>query len=185
MEVEMKMVRSLLLGTAAGLVAVAGAQAADMPVKAAVQYVKICNLYGDGFYYLPGTTICVKIGGYARAEYGYLGGANMTNEAFNGGVPTAFGGNGIVSNTGANGYNNRWDGADFVMRSRAYISMDTRQQSEYGVIRTYVNLGLVNDSPATTPVVYNANRAFVQFAGFTVGLAQSFFDFYSIPARDR
>jgi hypothetical protein len=35
MEVEMKMVKTLLLGTAAGLVAVAGAQAADMPVKAA------------------------------------------------------------------------------------------------------------------------------------------------------
>src|SRR6516164_7031104 len=98
MEVEMKMVRSLLLGTAAGLVAVAGAQAADMPVKAAVQYVKICNLYGDGFYYLPGTTICVKVGGYVRAEYGYLGGASMTAEAFNGGTATAFGGNGVVSN---------------------------------------------------------------------------------------
>jgi hypothetical protein len=55
----MKMVKSLLLGTAAGLVAVAGAQAADMPVKAApVQYVKICSLYGDdllhpGHRYLP------------------------------------------------------------------------------------------------------------------------------------
>ena len=39
----MKMVKSLLLGTAAGLVAVAGAHAAQLPVKAApVQYVKIC-----------------------------------------------------------------------------------------------------------------------------------------------
>src|SRR5436190_18317336 len=65
MEVEMKMVKSLLLGTAAGLVAVAGAQAADMPVKAApVQYVKICSLYGDGFYYIPGTDTCLKLGGY-------------------------------------------------------------------------------------------------------------------------
>ena len=36
-----KITKSLLLGTAAGLVAVAGAQAADMPVKAApVKYVK-------------------------------------------------------------------------------------------------------------------------------------------------
>jgi len=70
----MKMVKSLLLGTAAGFVAVAGAQAADMPVKAAVQYVKICNLYGDGFYYIPGTNICLKLGGYARAQiYGYTG----------------------------------------------------------------------------------------------------------------
>jgi len=60
----MKMVKTLLLGSAAGLIAVTGAQAADMPVKgAAVQYVRICNLYGDGFYYLPRTNICVKIGG--------------------------------------------------------------------------------------------------------------------------
>src|SRR6201997_3863621 len=72
MEVEMKMVKSLLLGTAAGLVAVAGAQAADMPVKAApVQYVKICTLYGDGFYYIPGTDTCIKIGGYIRADFGF------------------------------------------------------------------------------------------------------------------
>ena len=65
---EMKIVKSLLLlGTAAGLVAVAGAQAADMPVKAApVQYVKICSLYGDGFYYIPGTNTCLKMGGYLR-----------------------------------------------------------------------------------------------------------------------
>jgi hypothetical protein len=69
MEVEMKMVKSLLLGTAAGLVAVAGAQAADMPVKAApVQYVKICSLYGDGFYYIPGTDTCLKLGGYLRIQ---------------------------------------------------------------------------------------------------------------------
>src|SRR4051812_49535960 len=77
MEVEM-MVKTLLLGTAAGLlVAVAGAQAADMPVKAApVQYVKICTLYGDGFYYIPGTDTCLKLGGYLRvqAEYNAGGG---------------------------------------------------------------------------------------------------------------
>ena len=65
----MKMVKSLLLGSAAGLVAVAGAQAADLPVKAApVQYVKICSLYGVGFYYIPGTDMCIKIGGWVRAE---------------------------------------------------------------------------------------------------------------------
>jgi hypothetical protein len=64
---KMNTVKTLLLGTAAGLVAVAGAQAADMPVKAApVQYVKICSLYGDGFYYIPGTDTCLKMGGYVR-----------------------------------------------------------------------------------------------------------------------
>ena len=68
----MRIVKSLLLGSAAGLVAVAGAQAADLPVKAKpVEYVKICNLYGDGFFYLPGTETCIRIGGSAQADYFY------------------------------------------------------------------------------------------------------------------
>src|SRR5204862_2822739 len=77
----MKMVKSLLLVSAAGLVAASGAQAADLPVKAKpVEYVKICSLYGVGFYYVPGTDICLKIGAYFRAEYGYGNiGASLTN----------------------------------------------------------------------------------------------------------
>ena len=79
----MKMVKSLLLGTAAGLVAVAGAQAADMPVKAKpVLYVKICSLYGDGFYYIPGTDICLKLGGYVREQHYYNYGENATQTPF-------------------------------------------------------------------------------------------------------
>ena len=66
----MTLVKSLLLGSAAGLVAVAGAQAADLPVKAKpVEYVKICSIYGAGFFYIPGTDTCIKIGGWIRAEY--------------------------------------------------------------------------------------------------------------------
>ena len=65
----MKMVKSLLLGSAAGLVALTGAQAADLPVKAKpVEYVKVCSLYGAGFYYIPGTDTCIRIGGHIRAE---------------------------------------------------------------------------------------------------------------------
>jgi len=43
----MKTIKSLVLGSAAGLLAMGGAQAADLPVKAkAVEYVKVCSLYG-------------------------------------------------------------------------------------------------------------------------------------------
>ena len=66
----MKMVKSLMLGSAAALVAMSGAQAADLPVKAkAVEYVKICSLYGAGFFYIPGTDTCIKIGGYVARRY--------------------------------------------------------------------------------------------------------------------
>ena len=66
------------------------------------------------------------------------------------------------------------------MRTRGVITVDTRQQTDYGVVRTYVSLGHTGDFP--TPQGLYANRGFIQFAGFTFGLAQSFFDFYSNPA---
>lgn len=40
----MKTIKGLILGSAAGILAVGGAQAADLPVKAkAVEYVKVCK----------------------------------------------------------------------------------------------------------------------------------------------
>ena len=64
--------RRLLLGGIAAVITIGGARAAEMPVKAKpVQYVKVCTLYGDGFYYIPATQTCMKIGGFVRAEIKY------------------------------------------------------------------------------------------------------------------
>src|SRR5262245_55406957 len=164
---KMKMVKSLLLGSAAGLVAVAGAQAADLPVKAKpVQYVKICSLYGVGFYYIPGTDMCIKIGGWVRAEYGWGQNGNF-----------AWGwANGNVNNRTTNN-------SDF--RARGYITADARNQTEYGTVRGYIAVGVSENEHGGDVAASNnfsANRAFIQWAGFTFGRAQSFFDFYSNPA---
>jgi hypothetical protein len=124
MEVEMKTVKTLLLGSAAGLVAIAGAQAADMPVKAApVQYVKICSLYGDGFYYIPGTDTCLKLGGYLRVQAEYNAGA--------GGVAIGQG-----TTEAPQGRFTRDLTNDVNYRVRAVTSWDIRQQTEYGTLRT-------------------------------------------------
>ena len=74
----MKTARTLILSSAAGLLALTGgAQAADLPVKAkAVEYVRICSLYGAGFFYIPGTDTCIKIGGYLRADTTFNGGVH-------------------------------------------------------------------------------------------------------------
>jgi hypothetical protein len=75
----MTKIKSLILGSAAGLIAIGGAQAADLPVKAkAVEYVKICSLYGAGFYYIPGTDTCIKIGGQIRLDTTFNGGTYDT-----------------------------------------------------------------------------------------------------------
>ena len=80
----MNTIKSLILGSAAGLLAMSGAQAADLPVKAkAVEYVRICSLYGAGFFYIPGTDTCIKLGGYLRVDTTFNGGT-QDQPAWNG-----------------------------------------------------------------------------------------------------
>jgi Porin subfamily len=75
----MKTVRNLVLGSAASLMTLGGAQAADLPVKAkAVEYVRICSLYGAGFFYIPGTDTCIKFGGYLRSDTTFNGGTHAS-----------------------------------------------------------------------------------------------------------
>jgi hypothetical protein len=64
-------IKSLLLGSAAALAAVSGAQAADAIVAAEpepMEYVRVCDAFGKGYFYIPGTETCLKIGGYVRFQ---------------------------------------------------------------------------------------------------------------------
>ncbi|MBZ0141818.1 MAG: porin [Pseudorhodoplanes sp.] len=161
----MKMVKSLLLGSAAGLVAVAGAQAADLPVKAkAVEYVKVCSLYGAGFYYIPGTDTCIKIGGFVRAEWDHNAAGSF--------APYVDGTNALYTR----------DGNVLNQRARGVVTFDTRSQTEFGTLRSYLRAGWQWTSQDPTVggsagTVY-LDRAFIQIAGFTFGKTQSFFDFF-------
>ncbi|OSI80335.1 porin [Bradyrhizobium canariense] len=175
----MKLTRSVLLGSAA-MFAAAGAQAADLPVKAkAIEYVKICSLYGAGFYYIPGTDTCIKLGGYLRASLG-------------------LGTNGIYStpDSGVGAARNRLSNY-YTAQSRVDLSVDTRTATEYGVVRTYwegvntwttggyTGAGTTAVNGATSYTTSIASQvsagslgvyyAFIQFAGLTIGKAQSQF----------
>src|SRR6516164_8174966 len=161
----MKMVKSLLLGSAAGLVAVSAGQAADLPVKAnPVEYVKVCSLYGAGFYYMPGTDMCIKIGGYVRAEAGYHTNGSMTWGPFNG--------NANVRTTN-----------ELVFRARGYITADAREQTAWGTARGYIAVGVnMNDVGINTAAItFSSTRAFDLEAGFSARLTRSFFDVYRLP----
>src|ERR687887_2488488 len=116
----MTTIRNLVLGSAASLLAVGSAGAADLPVKAkAVEYVKVCSLYGAGFFYIPGTDTCLKLGGYLRVD-----------TTFNGGIYGSPAWNGDI------GQNNRYANY-FAARSRLALTVDTRTATEYGVVRTF------------------------------------------------
>jgi hypothetical protein len=76
----MTLMKSILLGSAAAIVAVAGAQAADLPTRKAApveQYVKICNVGGITGWTLPGSDTCVKLSGYITAQFT---GGNLTDQ---------------------------------------------------------------------------------------------------------
>src|SRR5687767_6877665 len=154
----MKMVKSLLLGSAAGLAAMTGAQAADLPVKAKpVEYVRICSLYGAGFYYIPGTDTCIKIGGYVHAEIQFNGNGVTNGPSWNGNPGQA---------------NRLRD--HYQMRSRQDLNFDTRTATEYGVVRTFADMTFTwTGGFAGTDTIAGGSlgvyHAFIQFAGFTLG----------------
>jgi hypothetical protein len=159
----MKLVKSLLLGSAAGLAAVAGAQAADLPSKKAapVEYVRVCSAHGAGFFYIPGSDTCIKLGGRLRAEF-------LGNQTWS-------------RNSDAIG-----------MYARGRLDVDVRNSTEYGLLRAFaryqftVSTGAYNRAiPAydlnntNNSVATSLDKAFVQLGGLTAGRASSFFDFYA------
>ncbi|WP_265515610.1 porin [Nitratireductor luteus] len=70
-------IKSLLIGSAAIMGGVSAAQAADMvvvPEPEPMEYVRVCDVYGAGFFYIPGTETCLKIGGMVRYQIGFSDG---------------------------------------------------------------------------------------------------------------
>ncbi|MDE5458960.1 porin [Bradyrhizobium sp. CSA112] len=157
----MKVTKSLILASATMFAGV-GAQAADLPVKVKpIEYVKVCSLYGVGFYYIPGTDTCMRIGGYLRIDT-TLNGGIQDKPAWN----------------GALGFGDRTRN-DFETRSRLGLQIDTRTATEYGVVRTFAELLFnFNTDNGLSGTQFFPDALFVQFAGFTIGASQSA---YSTP----
>ena len=167
----MRSIKKVLLISAASFVTVVDAGAADLPVKAKpVEYVRICSVYGDGFYYIPGTNTCLKLGGYLRAEVDVNAAGTFTPAV------------GPGSTNNRDNVNNR-ESQTMVQRTRILWTLDTRTQTEYGTLRSYSRTGIQWTSGDSVNSGSNAvayiDRAFLQFAGLTAGRAVSFFDIYS------
>lgn len=167
-------IKSLLLGSAAALVAVSGARAADAVVAAEpepVEYVRVCDTYGTGFYYIPGTETCLKISGYVRFDVS--GGDFLDNSFYTGG--------GSKEDT----YN---------VLTRFTLRTDARNETEYGTLRTYTetrfnyvnggngagnftipNGNNVGDQFDVDDTGVSLNFAWIELAGFRVGKGESAF----------
>ena len=184
----MKNLFSILTGSAAGFMAIGAASAADLPSKKAApaQYVKICDAYGAGYFYIPGSDTCLKIGGQVRAEYTYRAGAATSPK------------------DGAGAFTQNQGGTIFgrdetAFRGRAYMTLDARTKTSYGDLKTFIQLRMTDETTNSGPIAGGklagqstayfqgygpgtatyVTNAYIQFAGITAGRAQSMFDFYT------
>ena len=102
-------IKSLLLGSAAAVAAAGAGHAADAIVAAQpepLEYVRICDGYGTGYFYIPGTETCLKVGGRVRTEGEWYDAYNPNSK-----VGTLW-------------------------HTRAELNVDTATDTEYGPLKT-------------------------------------------------
>ncbi|PWK75690.1 porin [Aminobacter sp. AP02] len=158
-------IKSLLLGSAAALLAVSGARAADAVVVAEpepMEYVRICDVYGAGFYYIPGTETCLKVGGLVRYQIDF------------------------AEHIGDDGWNKQ---------ALARLKFDARSETEYGTFRRYIEFqasigggGWVHDTDPETGEEFDVwtgvksegntalRHAYFELGGLLVGHTDTLFD---------
>ena len=166
----MTLMKSLLLGSAAALVIVAGAQAADLPTKKgapAAEYVKICKIDGIAGFVIPGSDTCLKISGgvFAMASVGNLSDGWVTAATSKLLAPGAM---------PATKYRD-----DFGMYARADLGLEAVSNTAYGPLTSVIDIhwdqgyGMNQAGPNWTYI----NEAYIQWAGITAGVKPSFYDY--------
>jgi hypothetical protein len=192
--IKMTLIKSLLLGSAAGVVAVASAQAADLPTRkgpVAAEYVRVCSITVAGApvvgFVLPGSDTCFKISGYLT---GQVEGGNLSQGY---GYDTATGGQYRVDNVYNHIGNSAGLGAppasadgnfsrdSFGFTTRFNLTLDAVSNTAYGPLVAHAEIQLNHsggfDSLGSNGSDGGLNRAYVTWAGLTAGKIDSFFSF--------
>jgi len=192
----MKLAKSLLLGSATAFVAVAGANAADLPSKKAAPatYVKICDAYGAGFYTIPGSDTCIKIGGRVRADFAFSGRQEVyANNVFaNGDGSNKVGGYyytqvGLGTAT-ASSSNNGTNGAYVIGQTGpGTYSYSVSASTSYGYLTSAGGGATASASYSSASATTYSASIIGAFAGYTAanGLARKAASLYGFEARGR
>ncbi|RCL03149.1 MAG: porin [Candidatus Tokpelaia sp. JSC189] len=150
-------IKSLLFGSTAALFTISDARAANSIVLAEskpVEYVRVCDAYGTGYFYIPGTETCMRISGNVHSDI--KGGNNVgTRQA---------------GNRNRNTY--AW-GSQAVLRSH------TASEIELGTVLTFVELRSQWDSSAEDSTAADLRFAFIELGGLHIGLDESIFSHWT------
>ncbi len=173
--------KSLLLGSAAALIAVSGANAADAVFAAEpepMEYVKVCDTYGAGFFFIPGTETCLRISGYVRSEMIYTDDPSDVTTTYStssvaAGSAAPAGGTLIGTVGGADIYSiastspaetTGWGG-------RGQLRVDARNETDWGQLRSQIRINGNYRGGGGSEVLLD--RALISLAGLRVGFSDS------------
>ena len=148
-------IKSLILGSAAALVAGGAAQAADLPVAEPVDYVKVCDAYGAGYFFIPGTDTCLKISG--KVEFGVESGG-FQSKTSDGGTPAYTREDNLVS-----------------MYTETTFTFDVKEETELGTLAAHMEFD--DKSGATKGSGTAFDKAYLQLGGLYAGMTDSIVDF--------
>jgi hypothetical protein len=166
--------KTFLLGSAGALAVAGGAQAADLSVAEPVEYVKVCDAFGSGYWYIPGTNTCLRIGGYVRFDVNF----HTSMDVFG---ATGSGAYGTVAHSAA------WD---FV--TTGAVDVYAKSVTEYGNLEGVLNLRVVSDNAHATnsadvndigtglfgtSLVYLGDNAYLVFGPLLAGKTTSTYEY--------
>lgn len=152
-----------LVSFAASLFVSTGALAADAvvsPEPEPMEYVRVCDVYGVGFFYIPGTETCLRVSGHIRQDIagGDLLGSDIDNDGK------------------AETYNTE---------TRATLMVDARSETELGTLRGYVDVNFdYNRDDTGTADDMNIDSTYLMLGGFKIGKDDSLFTTITNSAGD-
>nr|WP_295463229.1 porin [Mesorhizobium sp.] len=150
------MKKSLILLTstfgALGSMPAWSADAVILPEPEPVEYVRVCDAYGAGFFYIPGTETCLAMSGYVYYQIG-------AESRDVGDTPPLTFHPGDPFNEG------------FYKTVRARVNFDARSQTDWGTLRSFIRLEAnwngAGDGPAFV------DQAFIELGGLRMGYTES------------
>jgi len=178
----MTLMKSLLLGSAATLVVVAGAQAADLPTRKgapAAEYVKVCKVGDIAGFIIPGSDTCLKISGYLNAQ---LAAGNLKDRSTLAPLSYLSPAFGPMHTTAGSATTQV---SDFGFSTRGQVNFDAVTNTAYGPLLAHIEIqnnsgqgagfDVLGPAGGGTSTVLNAG--YVSWAGITAGKHGSFYDY--------
>ncbi|EUB95177.1 porin [Rhizobium sp. CF080] len=151
-------IKSLLIASAAALAGVSGAKAADAIVAAEpepMEYVRVCDAFGTGYFYIPGTETCLKIGGYIRFQVDFGNDSNDVNEG-------------------------DWDAW-----TRGRLAVTSKSDTELGELTGFIAIHAEASQDSTSAVTdpFYFDEVYLSLGGFKAGTYLNWWDANDLPGE--